>query len=66
MAKGSSKQFGSAAGSHAATTDLYAGLVTRNPKWPDKSVKYSGGSVNDDATRTSAAKTPKTLGPREA
>ena len=56
--------FGSGKGSNAATTDLKAGLVDRSPKFPDKSMRLKGGSVSDDTTRSTTAKTPPTLGPR--
>lgn len=57
---------GSGSGSTAATTDLMAGLKDRSPKFKDASMTLKGGSVDDDATRSSVAKTPGTLGPREA
>jgi hypothetical protein len=60
------KQFGSGKGSMKTTTDLHAGLKDRSAKFPDKSMGMKGGkSVNNDTTRSSTAKTPKTLGPRE-
>ncbi len=65
-------KFGSGKSSNKTTTDLHSGLKNRAAKWPDASAKMSGyggkggGSVNDDATRSSVAKTPKSLGPREA
>lgn len=42
------------------------GLTRKNPPGEDKSMTIKGGSVNTDATRTSVAATPKTLGPRTA
>lgn len=57
---------GSGHGGTAATTDLHAGLTDRMPKSVDASMKLKGGNVDDDATRSSVAKTPGTLGPREA
>jgi hypothetical protein len=46
-------------------TRLHEGLKTRSPEPP--SGKFTkGGSVNDGATRDSTAKTPGSLGPREA
>jgi hypothetical protein len=58
--------FGSGKSNIKVTTDLHKGLKVTAPKAIDKSYKYKGGSVNDDATRTSVARTPKSLGPREA
>jgi hypothetical protein len=55
--------------SHGASTSikLHDGLKDRSAKWPDKSTKLPGGpSVSKDATRSSVASTPKTLGPRVA
>jgi hypothetical protein len=58
--------FGSAKASNKAPTkSLHAGLKTRAPKAPSGSFT-KGGSVNHDTTRSSTAKTPKTLGPRTA
>lgn len=45
-------------------TDLKSGLVNRSPKAPSETPK--GGSVNNETTRDSVAKTPATLGGREA
>lgn len=43
------------------------GLTNKSPKATDSSTKPpSSGSVNDDATRSGVAPTPKTLGPRTA
>jgi len=53
-------------GGMAATTDLKAGISDRSPKASDASMKPKGGSVNDDATRSSAATASPTLGPRTA
>lgn len=50
----------------ASTTSLTEGLVDRSAKDGDKSMACKGGSVNDNATRSSAATTPATLGPRTA
>jgi hypothetical protein len=59
-------KFGSGKGSNKTTTDLHKGLSNKAAKFPDKSFKHPGGSVNNDTTRSSTAKTPKTLGPRSA
>ena len=60
-------KFGSGAGSHKVTTDIHAGLKNRSPKWPDASTKVKGaGSVSNDTTRSTVAKSPKSLGPRTA
>ncbi len=47
---------------------LLDGLTNKSPKADDASTKppAGAGSVNDDATRTGPAATPKTLGPRTA
>lgn len=45
-------------------TSLHSGLKNRSPKAPKAQV--SGPSVSGDATRSSTASTPKTLGPRVA
>lgn len=58
--------FGSGKSSNKATTNLKDGLKNRSPKASDASTKYSGGSVNNDTTRSSVAPTPKSLGPRTA
>lgn len=51
----------------SGATNLHSGLKNKSPKWPDKSSKQvSGPSVSADATRSSAASTPKTIGPRVA
>lgn len=51
----------------SGATSLHSGLKNKSPKWPDKSTKLPGGpSVSGDATRSSTASTPKTLGPRVA
>ena len=61
------KTTGSGKGSNSSTSnDLYSGLKNRSPKPPDGKITRSSGSVNDDATRSSTAKTPPTLGPRTA
>lgn len=46
--------------------DVMAGLTTNSPPSSDASMKKSGGSVNDDATRKDTAKSPGTIGPRNA
>ncbi len=46
--------------------DMLKGLTKSSPKAEDASTKCKGGSVNEGATREGTAKTPKTLGPREA
>lgn len=46
---------------------MHAGMTNRSPKASDASTKpQSSRSVNDEATRSGVAKTPKTLGPRTA
>jgi len=42
------------------------GMKVRQPSADDASTRCKGGSVNDEATRSSTAATPRTLGPREA
>lgn len=44
--------------------DLHKGLKNRSPKAPTETPK--GGSVDKDATRSSTAPTPRTIGPRDA
>ena len=46
-------------------TNLHKGLKTRSSEPP--SGKFTkGGSVNSEATRSSTAPTPRSIGPREA
>jgi hypothetical protein len=66
-------RFGSAkANNKAPTTSVLGGLKNRSPKAQDASTKpnspMGGGvkSVNADATRSSVARTPRSLGPRVA
>jgi hypothetical protein len=42
------------------------GLKTKNPSFEDSSTKLKGRSVDAEATRSSVAATPKSLGPRNA
>jgi hypothetical protein len=64
--------FGSGKGSNKTTTGLHKGLSNKAAKWPDSSTgprnsKGKGaGSVNNDTTRSSTARTPRSLGPRTA
>jgi hypothetical protein len=52
---------------NAGADKLHAGLKNKSPKFPDASMGTKGGSsVSADATRSSVAATPKTLGPRVA
>lgn len=46
--------------------DLHKGLKDRNPSASDKSTRLPGMNIDSDATRSSTASTPPTLGPREA
>lgn len=47
--------------------DLLKGLTNDSPSASDKSTKLpKGSSVNQDATRTGTAPSPKSLGPRAA
>ena len=51
--------------SMAADTSIHQkGMKTRAVEPVDKSMGLGKASVNDDATRSSTAKTPKTLGDR--
>lgn len=50
----------------ASKPSLTEGLTKRGAEDSDASMKCGKGSVNDNATRTSAASTPATLGPRTA
>lgn len=46
---------------------IHEGLTNKSPSSSDKSTQLpKGPSVNQDATRTSTASTPATLGPRTA
>jgi hypothetical protein len=45
-----------------ADTNLLKGLTNKSPAAPSE--KPKGPSVNQDATRTSVAPQPKSLGPR--
>jgi hypothetical protein len=52
-------------GSMAAEAKLkQRGMKTTSPNAVDKSMKPSGGRVNNEPTRSGTAPTPKTLGPR--
>ena len=42
------------------------GHTQAGPKYPDASMTQRGGSVNNGATRSTAAATPKSTGPRVA
>ncbi len=45
---------------------LHKGLKRHSPPGVDSSMRPPRGSVDDGAVRTSVAKTPRTLGPRNA
>lgn len=47
-----------------AKGNMHEGMTDRSPAPP--SDKPKGGSVDSDATRSSTASSPKTLGPRSA
>jgi hypothetical protein len=50
-------------GSMAAETSLHQrGMKTRSPQNPDASMKLGKASVNDNATRSETAPTPRTIG----
>lgn len=49
----------------SSMTDLYSGLSRSNPAG-DSGERPGSGSVNSNPTRESPAKSPTTLGPREA
>lgn len=52
-------------GSMAADTSIHQkGMKTRSPDAVDKSMGLGRASVNDEATRSSVAPTPKTIGER--
>lgn len=44
--------------------DMLKGLSRKSPPAEDSSMRPKGGRVDNEATRTSTAPTPKTLGPR--
>ena len=59
------KQLGGGSGGMAAQTDIHQkGMRDRAAEPVDKSMGLGKGSVNNDATRSSTAPTPKTLGER--
>ena len=59
------KRQGDGSGSMAAETSLHQkGMKTRSADFPDASTKLGKASVNNEATRSSTAPTPKTLGER--
>lgn len=45
---------------------MLSGLKSKAPAPVDKSMGCKGGSVNSETTQSSTAKTPGTLGPRNA
>jgi hypothetical protein len=45
---------------------MLKGLTRKCPPGVDASMSPRGGDVNTDATRGGVAKTPRTIGPREA
>lgn len=47
-------------------TDLHKGLKNRSPSPSDSSTKLPGKNIDSDALRSGTAKTPPTLGPRNA
>ena len=58
---------GSGSGGMAAEAKLrQKGMKSTAPEPVDKSMRPSGGSVNNETTRKDVAPTPKTLGPRDA
>lgn len=60
-------KMGSGSGSMAAETSLrQKGMSTKSPDSPDASMKLGKASVNEGATRSETAPTPKTLGERTA
>ena len=46
-------------------TDMHQGMTRKNPPG-DSGMRPPSGKVDQNATRDSVAKTPPTLGPREA
>lgn len=46
--------------------NLLKGLTRKNPSASDASTRLPGKNIDQDATRSSTAPTPKTLGPRTA
>jgi hypothetical protein len=57
---------GNQTGTASESTLHQKGMKTQSPAATDSSMKCKGGSVNDEATRDSVAKTPKGIGPRTA
>lgn len=46
--------------------DMLKGLKNRSPSSTDASTRLPGKNIDKDAVRSGVAKTPKTLGPRNA
>lgn len=59
-------RLGSGKSNNSVKVGVLKGLSNRSPKVPDTSMKLKGGSVNDNATRSSTAKQGPPLGPRVA
>lgn len=49
-----------------ADTNLHKGMTNRSAKASDASTRLPGKNIDQDATRSGVAKTPRTLGPRNA
>lgn len=47
-------------------TDMLKGLKNRSPSATDASTRAPAKNIDKDATRSSTAPTPRTLGPRNA
>lgn len=48
------------------SSNMLKGLTRKNPPGVDASMKPMGGSVDNNATRSGVAPSPRTLGPRDA
>lgn len=46
--------------------DILKGLKNKSPSATDASTRLPGKNIDKDALRSGTAKTPKTLGPRNA
>lgn len=53
-------------GSEMGKPSMLEGMTNKSPPCYDSSMDPPKGSVNSETTRDGVAKTPKTLGPREA
>ena len=55
-----------ATGKMTKMANLHAGMKRHNPPGHDSSMKMGPANINEGAIRSAAARSPKTLGPRDA